>query len=43
MGPSGTYAPLTDFQTWVCTASMLLGRLEIFVLIVPFTPAFWRE
>ena len=43
VGPSGTYAPLTDFQTWVCTASMLLGRLEIFVLIVPFTPAFWRE
>ncbi len=43
VGPAGTYEPLTDFQTWVCTASMLVGRLEVFVIIVPFTPAFWRE
>ncbi len=43
VGPAGNYAGLTDFQTWVCASSMLLGRLEVFVLIVPFTPAFWRE
>jgi Trk-type K+ transport systems, membrane components len=42
VGPASTYAGLTDFQTWVCTFSMLLGRLEIFVLLVPLTPAFWR-
>jgi trk system potassium uptake protein TrkH len=43
VGPGESYATLTDFQTWVCTFSMLLGRLEIFLLVVPLTPAFWRD
>jgi trk system potassium uptake protein len=43
VGPATTYAVLTDFQTWVCTVSMLLGRLELFTLMVLFTPAFWRK
>ena len=43
VGPATTYAVLTDFQTWVCTATMLLGRLELFTLIVVFTPGFWRR
>jgi trk system potassium uptake protein TrkH len=43
VGPSTTYAVLTDFQTWVCTATMLLGRLELFTMLVLFTPAFWRK
>lgn len=43
VGPGESYEGLTDFQTWVCTASMLLGRLEIFLLVVPLTPAFWRD
>jgi trk system potassium uptake protein TrkH len=43
VGPATTYAVLTDFQTWVCTAAMLLGRLELFTLLVVFTPAFWRK
>jgi trk system potassium uptake protein TrkH len=34
---------LTDFQTWVCSFAMLLGRLEIFTLLVVLTPAFWRR
>jgi trk system potassium uptake protein TrkH len=34
---------LTDFQTWVCTIAMLLGRLEIFSVLVLFTPTFWRK
>ncbi len=42
-GPSGNYQGLTDFQTWVCTIAMLLGRLEIFSVLVLFTPAFWRK
>jgi trk system potassium uptake protein TrkH len=29
-------------QTW-CTTAMLLGRLELFTLLVVFTPAFWRK
>ncbi|MCB1959239.1 MAG: TrkH family potassium uptake protein [Rhodocyclaceae bacterium] len=43
LGPASTYAVLTDFQTWVCSFTMILGRLEIFTLLVVFTPAFWRR
>jgi len=43
VGPAANYAVLNDFQTWVCIASMLLGRLELFSLLVVFTPAFWRK
>ena len=43
VGPAGNYASLTDFQKWTCTAAMLLGRLELFTLLVVFTPAFWRR
>ena len=43
VGPSTTYEVLGDFQTWVCIFAMLLGRLEIFTLLVVMTPAFWRK
>ena len=43
VGPATTYASLTDFQTWVCSFGMLVGRLELFTVFVLFTPAFWRK
>lgn len=43
VGPSTTFEVLTDAQTWVCTFAMLLGRLEIFTLLVVMTPAFWKK
>lgn len=43
VGPAMTYAGLGDFQKWVCTVAMLLGRLELFTLLVIFTPSFWRR
>ena len=43
VGPGGTYASLSDFQTWVCTAAMLVGRLELLTLFIVVTPAFWRK
>ena len=43
VGPSNTYALLNDFQTWICSFAMLLGRLEFFTVLVIFTPAFWRK
>ena len=43
VGPATTYAVLNDFQTWVCTFAMLLGRLEIFTLLVVLSPYFWRK
>ena len=43
VGPAGNYGVLTDFQTWVCTFAMLIGRLEIFTVLILFTPQFWRR
>ncbi len=37
------YAGISDFSKWVLCISMLMGRLEIFTLLVLFTPAFWRK
>jgi len=43
VGPGGTYGHLSDFQLWMCTAAMFLGRVEIFTVLILFTPAFWRK
>ncbi len=43
VGPAVNFGGLTDFQTWVCTFGMLLGRLELLSLLVLFTPQFWRQ
>lgn len=43
VGPAGNYQGLSDFQTWVCTFAMLIGRLEIFTVLILFTPAFWKR
>lgn len=43
VGPASNYSVLNDFQTWVCAIAMLLGRLEVFTLLLIFTPAFWKK
>jgi trk system potassium uptake protein len=43
VGPAGNYGGLSDFQTWMCTTAMFLGRIEIFTFVVLFTPTFWRK
>ncbi|MGZ8198037.1 MAG: TrkH family potassium uptake protein, partial [Burkholderiales bacterium] len=43
VGPSTNFSGLTDFQTWVCSVTMLLGRLELLTVLVVLTPAFWRK
>ncbi len=43
VGPASNFQGLTDFQTWVCSLAMLLGRLEIFSMLVLFTPTYWRK
>ena len=43
VGPAATYAVLNDFQTWICIVAMVLGRLELFTVLVLFTPGFWRK
>ncbi|MCP5366241.1 MAG: TrkH family potassium uptake protein [Hyphomicrobiales bacterium] len=42
VGPAGTFQPLPDTAKWLLCAGMLLGRLELFTVIVLFTRAFWR-
>ena len=42
VGPATNYAGLTDFEIWVLSFTMLLGRLELFTVFVLFTRAFWR-
>ena len=43
VGPASNYAGLNDFQIWVLSFTMILGRLEIFTLLVVMTPQFWRR
>tara|TARA_B100000686_G_scaffold350263_1_gene445756 strand:- start:238 stop:1686 length:1449 start_codon:yes stop_codon:yes gene_type:complete len=43
IGPSGNFSELSNFAKWVLCFAMLLGRLEIFTLLVLFIPSFWRK
>ena len=43
VGPANNFQGLSDFQTWVCSVTMLLGRLELLSVLVLFTPSFWRK
>ena len=43
VGPASNFGVLTDFQTWICTVGMLLGRLELLAVMVLFVPQFWRK
>ena len=43
IGPAGTYAPLEDSAKWILAGGMLLGRLELFTVLVLLAPAFWRR
>ena len=40
---SGTFANVTDTGKWLLVVAMLFGRLEIFSLLVLFSPTFWRS
>ena len=43
VGPSSNFGVLADFQIWVLSFAMLLGRLELLSVLVLFTGAFWRR
>ncbi len=42
VGPAGYFGTLPDAAKWVLSITMLLGRLELFTVLVLFEPAFWR-
>lgn len=41
-GPAGTFQPLPDAAKWLLSGGMLLGRLELFTVLVLLTRSFWR-
>nr|WP_255720450.1 TrkH family potassium uptake protein [Acuticoccus kalidii] len=43
IGPAGNFAPLGEFELWLLSFIMLLGRLEIMTVLILFTPVFWRD
>jgi len=43
VGPAANFSNLSDFQLWVCTVAMVLGRLEMLSLVALLTPSFWRR
>ena len=43
VGPAGNFASIPDGAKWVLSATMLLGRLELFTVLVLFAPSFWRN
>jgi trk system potassium uptake protein TrkH len=43
VGPYSNFGVLNDFETWVCTFAMLIGRLELLAVLVLMTPQFWRK
>ena len=43
IGPTMSWSELPDIAKWFCSLMMLIGRLEIFSVLVILTPAFWKE
>ena len=43
IGPNGNYREIPDLSKWILSAGMLLGRLELFAVLVLFFPSFWRN
>ena len=43
IGPNGNYKDIPDLSKWILSVGMLLGRLELFAVLVLFFPSFWRN
>jgi len=43
IGPNGNFSQLPDFSKWVLSFGMILGRLELFAILVLFLPSFWQK
>ncbi len=43
IGPNGNFSEVSDISKWILSFAMLLGRLEIFAVLVLFLPSFWRS
>ena len=43
IGPNGNFSTLPDVSKWILTLGMIMGRLELFAILVLFLPSFWRN
>jgi trk system potassium uptake protein TrkH len=43
IGPNGNFSTLPEISKWILTVGMILGRLELFAILVLFLPSFWRN
>jgi len=43
IGPNGNFSSLPDISKWILSLGMILGRLELFAILVLFLPSFWRS
>jgi len=43
IGPNGNFSQLPDVSKWILSFGMILGRLELFAILVLFVPSFWKK
>ena len=43
IGPNGNFKSIPDISKWILSFGMLLGRLELFAVLILFFPSFWRN
>ena len=43
IGPNGNFSEISDNSKWILSFAMILGRLELFAILVLFIPSFWRK
>ena len=43
IGPNGDFSSLPNISKWILTLGMILGRLELFAILVLFLPSFWKN
>ena len=43
IGPNGNFSLLPDISKWILSLGMILGRLELFAILVLFLPSFWQK
>ena len=43
IGSNGNFSTLPDASKWILSAGMILGRLELFAILVLFLPSFWKK
>ena len=43
IGPNGNFSKLPDISKWILSLGMILGRLELFAILVLLLPSFWKK